>query len=149
MDRSSASVILNCAGLQQLRIESWSFAETPLGLFHLLDEDQTPCSSSLSASLLNSCLWPFTLDGNQPQGLSLVVPRDKHTLTLWALSAEHKNRLQLKSKHLSIFRGDQTSQSESLKPCFYNPSCWAASPGCLFVTSPHPTILELLNVIEQ
>lgn len=41
MVRSSTLVILNCADLQQLRSKPWSFGETPLALFYLLDEDQT------------------------------------------------------------------------------------------------------------
>lgn len=43
--RSSTLVILNCADLQQLKIKTWSFGETPPALFHLLDEDQTLHSS--------------------------------------------------------------------------------------------------------
>lgn len=65
----------------------------------------------------------------------------------YQLSSEHKTILQLKSRHSTIFEGDQTSWSHSLKSGFYNPNCSVVCTEVFICRmSPHPAIPELLNV---
>lgn len=60
-------------------------------------------------------------------GLQETKKHISQTFTLWALkyqlSSEHKNILQLRSRHSTIFKGDQTPWFDSLNSGFYNPNC--------------------------